>query len=467
LSIPTIDGDLFCSGHSWTEDGHLLVAGGNRHVGAALAANKMVWRFDPTVTPTGNAMWVREPDMAYERWYPTVTTLGADSTGLDLVAITGGFDFATLNSATTYEVFDPNNAPGSGTYQVDPGTGSTVFPGPTLACDEIFALYPRQHLLSSGRLFFSGMTERGYRLDQTKVTAGGPPVWDAHVTNPFPGWHRNYGSSFLFPNLGGPAGGFTDIVVKIAGAPQFWTSCLPSTVFSPIGTMEFCFADLPNTNPLWSWSASGPSLAFLRYHQNATLLPDATVLVTSGNLDLTSEFDCFLPVQQTELLNDLPFAWRTLATAGVRRGYHSTAALLPDGRVLVGGGEQREADYEIFSPHYLTNGTTRPQILNAPATLNMSYGQNYTLEYAPGVTVERAVLMAPASLTHHSDMHQRYWEMQTVTPPPPNPNPFFSFTAPTSSGQAPKGYYMLFLVSTVQTGANRGTPSVATWVRLQ
>lgn len=466
LSIPTADGDLFCSGHSWTKDGHLLVAGGNRHVGAALVANRLVYRFDPTVATTGNAMWIREPDMKYERWYPTVTTLGTDTAGIDTVAITGGFDFATLNSSTTYEVFDPTNPPGSGGWQTD-SLGNRVFPGPTLACDEIFALYPRQHLLGSGRLFFSGMTERGYRLDQTTVSAGGAPVWDAHATNPFPTFHRNYGSSFLFPNLGGPTGGFTDIVVKVAGAPQIWSGCLPSTLFSPVGSMEFCFADLATADPNWIWFQTGPSMTFPRYHQNATLLPDATVLVTSGNQDLTSEFDCYLPVQQTELFNDLPFAWRTLATAGVRRGYHSTAALLPDGRVLVGGGEQREFDYEIFSPHYLTNGTTRPQILNAPATLNMSYGQSYTLEYAQGVTVERAVLMAPASLTHHSDMHQRYWEMQTITPPAPNPNPFFSFTAPANSNQAPKGYYMLFLVSSVQTGANRGTPSVATWVKLQ
>lgn len=468
LPIATSDGDLFCSGHAWSKDGHLLVAGGNRYNGAQLQANRLAFRFDPTVQPTGNAMWVREPDLKLERWYPTVTALSTDATGLDLMAVTGGFDFFSFAGVTSYEVFDPSGAPGGGAWQIDPVGGTQIFPGPPgLACDEIFAIYPRQHVLSSGRLFFSGSTERGFRLDQTQVSSGSPATWDVHAANPFPGWHRDYSSNFLFPNMGGPLGGFSDIVVKVGGAPQPWVNCLPSQIATPTNSTEFCFADLAVNDPNWVWNTNGPSMQFGRFHHNAVLLPDATVVAVGGNLDTNGELNCALPVLQTELLNDLPFAWRTLAPATVRRGYHSTAVLLPDGRVLVGGGEQREFDYEVFQPHYLTNGTTRPQILNAPATLDIKYGRTYDIEYAAGVTVERAVLMAPGSVTHHSDMHQRYFELQTITPPPPGPNPIFSFQAPTSAGQAPRGYYMLFLISSVQPGANRGTPSVATWVYLQ
>ncbi len=466
LPIATADGDLFCSGHAWSKDGHLLVAGGNRYVGAGLQANRLAFRFDPT-QPVGNSMWVREPDLMLQRWYPTVTALGTDVSGLDLMAVTGGFDFASFAGVTSYEVFDPSGAPGGGSWQLDPVGGSQVFPGPPgLACDEIFAIYPRQHVLSSGRLFFSGSTERGFRLDQTQVSAGSPASWDVHAANPFPSWHRDYSSNFLFPNMGGPLGGFSDIVVKVGGAPQPWPTCFPAPIAPPIASMEFCFADLAVNDPNWIWFQSGPSMQYARFHHNAVLLPDASVVVVGGNLDTNGELNCALPVVQTELLNDLPFAWRTLAPATVRRGYHSTAVLLPDGRVLVGGGEQREYDYEVFQPHYLTNGTARPKILNAPATLDIKYGGEYQLEYNSEYPVERAVLMAPGSVTHHSDMHQRYFELQSVAPPS-GPNPIFAFQAPTSSGQAPKGYYMLFLISAVQPGANRGTPSEATWVYLQ
>jgi hypothetical protein len=38
---------------------------------------------------------------------------------------------------------------------------------------------------------------------------------------------------------------------------------------------------------------------------------------------------------------------------------------------------------------------------------------------------------------------------------------------PASSKLAPKGYYMLFLVTSPQAGAFKGTPSTAMWVWLK
>ena len=70
--------------------------------------------------------------------------------------------------------------------------------------------------------------------------------------------------------------------------------------------------------------------------------------------------------------------WTTLASNQVPRYYHSTAVLLPDGRVVIGGGwgyggltpDGKQHSYEIFSPPYLFKGP-RPTITSAPGAARL------------------------------------------------------------------------------------------------
>jgi len=174
--------------------------------------------------------------------------------------------------------------------------------------------------------------------------------------------------------------------------------------------------------------------------------------------------------------------WRTLATGASPRDYHSSAVLLANGKVLTAGGDDRDWDYQLFSPPYLAAGNVRPTGLTL-GTDTLGYRSAgdgpYTLAFdplPPGITVARVVLMAPGSTTHHSDFGQRLVDLELVasgaaqlargTPtgfdsvlfqPPDNhctaPNPTHSC--------APRGYYMLFAVT------NRGVPSEALFVRLR
>ena len=62
--------------------------------------------------------------------------------------------------------------------------------------------------------------------------------------------------------------------------------------------------------------------------------------------------------------------------------YHSTAYLLPDGRVVSAGGKNSELnlswpDAQIYSPPYLFKGA-RPTITAAPSLLN--YGSNFFIQ---------------------------------------------------------------------------------------
>ena len=96
------------------------------------------------------------------------------------------------------------------------------------------------------------------------------------------------------------------------------------------------------------------------------LLPDGTVLVVGGGQSGLYK----QPVRTAELFDPESETWTSMATQTAPRAYHSTAILLPDGRILSAGMDSGkwERTGEIFSPPYLFKGP-RPSILSAPATI--------------------------------------------------------------------------------------------------
>lgn len=80
-----------------------------------------------------------------------------------------------------------------------------------------------------------------------------------------------------------------------------------------------------------------PDMTFQRGFSNAVVLPDGTVLVTGGqkkSLVFTNTDGVLIP----ELFNPETKEWTQLAPSAVPRNYHSVSILLPDSRVFVGGG---------------------------------------------------------------------------------------------------------------------------------
>ncbi|OAG07066.1 galactose oxidase [Paraphaeosphaeria sporulosa] len=80
-----------------------------------------------------------------------------------------------------------------------------------------------------------------------------------------------------------------------------------------------------------------PDLAFPRGFSNAVVLPDGSVLVTGGqrkSLVFTNTDSVLIP----ELFNPKTKTWTQLAPHAVPRNYHSISILLPDSRVFIGGG---------------------------------------------------------------------------------------------------------------------------------
>ena len=142
-----------------------------------------------------------------------------------------------------------------------------------------------------------------------------------------------------------------------------------------------------------------------------------------------------LPQRETLLYTPSTDTWTPLADQGEQRAYHSTALLLPDGRVWSGGdntasGGGNDSDVvEIFEPPYLFRGP-RPSISSAPSQLG--YGESFSIGAAGAPT--RAVLMSPGSTTHGNDMNQRHVELAVT-----QTGGGLSAVAPANANLAPPG----------------------------
>jgi hypothetical protein len=136
----------------------------------------------------------------------------------------------------------------------------------------------------------------------------------------------------------------------------------------------------------------------------------------------------------------------------VGRNYHSSAILLPDGRVAVFGSNPLDNTFElrisVYSPPYLfQNG--RPSISQAPTSA--TYGQSFGLQVSG--TIKSASLMSPMSATHQTDTNARLVDL-----PLTGSGTSLTATVPTNHNLLPPGPYMLTVVDT------NNVPSVAKWV---
>jgi hypothetical protein len=141
------------------------------------------------------------------------------------------------------------------------------------------------------------------------------------------------------------------------------------------------------------------------------------------------------------------------------RTYHSTAGLLPDGRVLSTGStapskpslpDQLNADF--YSPPYLFKGT-RPTISGAPILVN--YGQKFAVDTPDAASISNVNFIGLSAVTHHFNFNQRINRL-TFT----KTTGALTVTAPANANLCPPGHYMMFILNSA------GAPSVAKIVQI-
>ena len=210
--------------------------------------------------------------------------------------------------------------------------------------------------------------------------------------------------------------------------------------------------DMNQANP--SWQPTAP-MHYARSFANLTNLPDGTVLVTGGETDKSGYVNgnAVLPA---EIWNPATGAWSDQAAMSVPRLYHSVAVLLPDGRVFISGsggdaGVPDQKNSQIFSPSYLFKGA-RPTITTAPKTVQ--YGASTFIQTPDAAGITSVSLTRTGSVTHSFDQNARAMSL-----------PFsqgaggLNVVMPVDGNTAPPGYYLLSIVNA------SGVPSVSTFVR--
>jgi hypothetical protein len=387
---------VFCAGHTFLPDGRLLVSGGHLDDKRGLR--------DANLFTSAGESWLPLPPMSFARWYPTTTAL---STGEVLVL--GGTD-ESEEEVPTPELWD--------------GSSWRSLPG----ADRELPYYPRTFVAPNGMVFYAGELPQTAYLDPAGQGRW-IPVADSRYGR------RDYGSAVMYrPGK----------VMILGGSDP------PDG--SPTATAELI--DLTASRPTWQYTES---MNFARRHLNATLLPDGQVLVTGGTSS-PGFSDPVGAVHAAELWDPTTGHWSRLADNQVRRVYHSSSLLLPDGRVLHSGsgdgpGLPRELNAELFSPPYLFRGP-RPVIAEVPD--RVSYGGSIFIRTVDAPQVLRATLVRLGSVTHAFDQSQLFAELDIQ-----RTAGGITARAPESSAVAPPGPYLLTLLS------GGGVPSVSRIISLE
>jgi hypothetical protein len=400
----TLNGfNIFCSGLAHLFDGRLFTAGGNKD--QALDGLNQTYTFDAATN-----VWTRGPDMAAGRWYPTVTALDNG----DMLITSGLADRPTLNDIP--EIYMP------GRSSLRELTGAILE----------LPLYPWIDVAPDGLPYTTGPQSSLFSLD-----TNGAGAWQ--YLGERDSTFRDYGGHALF-----------DIGKELVAGGG------PSTADADVINLNGPAPDVQSTD----------AMAFGRRQFNLTVLADGTVLATGGNSSGASLVDMNAGVYNAEQWNPATGQWHTLAAEQVTRQYHSTALLLPDGRVLSAGGgvcgicddptvQYHAKNAQIFSPPYLfqADGSLAPRPVISSVPASTTYGARFRIGNANPASIKKVALVRLGAVTHSDNMDQRYVPLSFTAG-----SSALTATAPANANVAPPGVYMLFIID------SNGVPSVARMV---
>ena len=400
-SVPN-DSGLFCAAQNLLADGRVFTAGGHLH-GNGGSGIDAINIFNPATST-----WSRPPKMRFPRWYPSNLQLPDGR----VVTFSGWIDDGIPdNWADVPEIFNPATNSWNILRSLDTSDMHTK--------DYLFP-----YLLPNGKAYIYNPED-----GRTRIFNLSPLEWTDAGTLPV----KHVSTALYRPGKVILSGGGD---LAVSQSSQAATMLVDATQVPPV-------------------SRTIAPMNYARYQHNLVVLADGSVLAVGGSVMLEKRGpEGVLTAEIWDLSTE---AWTPAASMIDPRMYHSTALLLPDGRVLSAGGGQLDVaiDYtsaQIFSPPYLFRGP-RPVISQAPATL--AYNQSFAITTPDAAAIRSVALVPLGSVTHTLNMNQNYVEL-----------PFtavegqLTVQGPASDTLAVPGYYMLFIIN------QQGVPSIAPTVHL-
>lgn len=409
--VPHNTHDMFCAELVLTDKGKVHVTGGRNSVPTTSL-------FD-AVTET----WTVVDGMSIGRWYPTSVAL---PNGDVFTALGSG---GTPNGGPIPEVWNETNgwATMDGIDLTNPIINQTGWTSSS---------WPYLFMAPNGELFHAGPTTQMHYIN----LGGDGSVREAGSADK--GWYGKRAVNVMYEE---------NKVMIIGGSVSY------DAADKQIATDQVVSIDISGDVPVLT---SITPMNNPRITHNGILLPNGEILVVGGRTDAGEATSVLTP----EIWNPDTGAWTELADMSVPRNYHSTALLLPDGRVWSGGGgfcatecaATTHTDAQVFSPPYLFNAdgslATRPTINSAPETI--VNGSTFNIDATAGLTRFTAIKMSAITHQMNTDLRRLYIDFTETNAGTyaleahPNPNVFTP------------GYWMLFGVD-----AN-GVPSEAAIIQV-
>ncbi|MEM8488099.1 MAG: putative Ig domain-containing protein, partial [Bacteroidota bacterium] len=409
--VPHNTHDMFCAELVLTDKGKVHVTGGRNSVPTTSL-------FDATTES-----WEVVDGMSIGRWYPTS------------VSLPNGEVFTALGSGGT-----PSGGPIPEVWNED--TGWYTKDGINLTNPIInqqgwtASSWPYLFMAPNGELFHAGPTQQMHYIN----LGGDGSVREAGSADK--GWYGKRAINVMYEE---------NKIMIIGGSVSY------ESAEKQIATNQVVSIDISGDTPALTSIAP---MIHPRVTHNGVLLPNGEILVVGGRTDGGEINSVLTP----EIWNPDTGAWTTLADMSVPRNYHSTALMLPDGRVWSGGGgfcsnecaATTHSDAQVFSPPYLFNAdgslATRPVITTSPASI--VNGSTFTLDATPGLTRFTAIKMSAITHQMNTDLRRLYVEFTETTAGS------YALEAHQNPNVLTPGYWMFFGVD------SNGVPSEAAIIQV-